>query len=207
MNIIFLGAPGAGKGTHAARLKVEKGYPQISTGDMLRRNIAEGTPLGLAAKQYIDEGELVPDEVVIGMVKQRLAEADAQNGFVLDGFPRTVTQAQALDGIARIDVVLNLEVTEDTVLKRLSGRRVCTSCGSVFHTSRLEDETVCPLCGGKLMQRADDKPETILHRLEVYHEQTEPLIEYYDQAGLLINVQVDGDADDNYRDILKVLGI
>ena len=207
MNIIFLGAPGAGKGTHASRLKAEKGFPQISTGDMLRTNIAEGTPLGLSAKQFIDAGELVPDEVVIGMVRERLAEADAQNGFVLDGFPRTVAQAEALAGSARIDVVLNLEVTEDTVLKRLGGRRVCASCGAVFHTSRLEDESVCPLCGGKLIQRADDAPGTILHRLEVYHEQTEPLIAHYAQAGLLKNVWVDGDADENYRDILQALGI
>lgn len=207
MNIIFLGAPGAGKGTHAARLMAEKGFPQISTGDMLRQNIAEGSALGLAAKGYIDAGELVPDEVVIGMVRERLAQPDAQNGFVLDGFPRTVSQAVALEELVRIDVVLNLKVTQQTVLERLGGRRICAACGKVFHASRLQDDQVCPLCGGQLIQRADDKPETILHRLEVYREQTEPLIAHYQKTGLLKSVQVDGEAEKNYRDIMKALGI
>ena len=207
MNIIFLGAPGAGKGTHAARLMAEKGFPQISTGDMLRQNIAEGSALGLAAKGYIDAGELVPDEVVIGMVRERLAQPDAQNGFVLDGFPRTVSQAIALEELVRIDVVLNLKVTQQTVLERLGGRRICTACGKVFHASRLQDDQVCPLCGGQLIQRADDKPETILHRLEVYREQTEPLIAHYQKTGLLKSVQVDGEAEKNYQDIMKALGI
>ena len=208
MNIIFLGPPGVGKGTHAAMFTRELGIPQISTGDMLRRHIKGETALGLEAKRYIDAGDLVPDEVVIGMVRERLQEPDARNGYILDGFPRTVPQAEALASFARIDAVVNLAARDEMIMDRLSGRRVCRDCGSTYHTSRLAPgESVCRACGGPLIQREDDKPETVMNRLSVYQRQTAPLIGYYREKGLLRDVRVEGALEEDHALIQKTLGI
>lgn len=188
MNIIFLGPPGAGKGTQAQIVCQRLGIPQVSTGDMLRAAIAAGTEMGLKAKEYMDQGQLVPDEVVIGIVKDRLADADCQKGYILDGFPRTVEQAAALGTFAKIDVAINLDVPDDVLVKRLSGRRVCPLCGAPYHVDRLNGETVCRADGTPLIQRDDDKAETVLNRLAIYHQKTAPLIDYYREAGLLKNI-------------------
>lgn len=188
MNIIFLGPPGAGKGTQAQIVCQRLGIPQVSTGDMLRAAIAAGTEMGLKAKEYMDQGQLVPDEVVIGIVKDRLADADCQKGYILDGFPRTVEQAAALGTFAKIDVAINLDVPDDVLVKRLSGRRVCPLCGAPYHVDRLNGGTVCRADGTPLIQRDDDKAETVLNRLAVYHQKTAPLIDYYREAGLLKNI-------------------
>ena len=188
MNIIFLGPPGAGKGTQAQIVCQRLGIPQVSTGDMLRAAIAAGTEMGLKAKEYMDQGQLVPDEVVIGIVKDRLADPDCQKGYILDGFPRTVEQAKALSTFAKIDVAINLDVPDDVLVKRLSGRRVCPLCGAPYHVDRLNGETVCRADGTPLIQRDDDKAETVLNRLAVYHQKTAPLIDYYREAGLLKNI-------------------
>ena len=188
MNIIFLGPPGAGKGTQAQIVCQRLGIPQVSTGDMLRAAIAAGTEMGRKAKEYMDQGQLVPDEVVIGIVKDRLADPDCQKGYILDGFPRTVEQAKALSTFAKIDVAINLDVPDDVLVKRLSGRRVCPLCGAPYHVDRLNGETVCRADGTPLIQRDDDKAETVLNRLEVYHQKTAPLIDYYREAGLLKNI-------------------
>lgn len=188
MNIIFLGPPGAGKGTQAQIVCQRLGIPQVSTGDMLRAAIAAGTEMGLKAKEYMDQGQLVPDEVVIGIVKDRLADADCQKGYILDGFPRTVEQAAALGTFAKIDVAINLDVPDDVLVKRLSGRRVCPLCGAPYHVDRLNGETVCRADGTPLIQRDDDKAETVKNRLAVYHQKTAPLIDYYREAGLLKNI-------------------
>lgn len=188
MNIIFLGPPGAGKGTQAQIVCQRLGIPQVSTGDMLRAAIAAGTEMGLKAKEYMDQGQLVPDEVVIGIVKDRLADADCQKGYILDGFPRTVEQAAALGTFAKIDVAINLDVPDDVLVKRLSGRRVCPLCGAPCHVDRLNGETVCRADGTPLIQRDDDKAETVQNRLAVYHQKTAPLIDHYREAGLLKNI-------------------
>ena len=188
MNIIFLGPPGAGKGTQAQIVCRRLGIPQVSTGDMLRAAIAAGTEMGRKAKEYMDQGQLVPDEVVIGIVKDRLADADCQKGYILDGFPRTVEQAKALSTFAKIDVAINLDVPDDVLVKRLSGRRVCPLCGAPYHVDRLNGETVCRADGTPLIQRDDDKAETVQNRLAVYHQKTAPLIDYYREAGLLKNI-------------------
>lgn len=188
MNIIFLGPPGAGKGTQAQIVCQRLGIPQVSTGDMLRAAIAAGTEMGRKAKEYMDQGQLVPDEVVIGIVKDRLADPDCQKGYILDGFPRTVEQAKALSTFAKIDVAINLDVPDDVLVKRLSGRRVCPLCGAPYHVDRLNGETVCRADGTPLIQRDDDKAETVLNRLVVYHQKTAPLIDHYREAGLLKNI-------------------
>ena len=188
MNIIFLGPPGAGKGTQAQIVCQRLGIPQVSTGDMLRAAIAAGTEMGRKAKEYMDQGQLVPDEVVIGIVRDRLADADCQKGYILDGFPHTVEQAKALSTFAKIDVAINLDVPDDVLVKRLSGRRVCPLCGAPYHVDRLNGETVCRADGTPLIQRDDDKAETVLNRLAVYHQKTAPLIDYYREAGLLKNI-------------------
>ena len=188
MNIIFLGPPGAGKGTQAQIVCQRLGIPQVSTGDMLRAAIAAGTEMGLKAKEYMDQGQLVPDEVVIGIVKDRLADADCQKGYILDDFPRTVEQAAALGTFAKIDVAINLDVPDDVLVKRLSGRRVCPLCGAPYHVDRPNGETVCRADGTPLIQRDDDKAETVQNRLAVYHQKTAPLIDYYREAGLLKNI-------------------
>lgn len=187
-NIVLLGAPGAGKGTQAALIAKEYNIPHISTGDIFRKNIKEQTELGKLAKSYMDAGGLVPDEVVIDLVKSRLNEGDALNGYVLDGFPRTINQAKALDEVAKIDVALNIIAPYDLIIKRLSGRRVCV-CGETYHISRLEGKDTCSKCGKKLFIRDDDKPETVKARLEVYDLQTAPLIDYYFKKGILIDIE------------------
>lgn len=207
MNIIFLGPPGAGKGTHAQMLMNEMGIPQISTGDMLRQAMKDETPLGVSAKQYIDAGELVPDEVVIGIVKERLAAPDCQNGYILDGFPRTVKQAEALSQFARIDVALNLSLADEVIVRRLSGRRVCLKCGATYHVSSLAGREDCTACGERLVQRKDDSPETIQNRLTVYAAQTAPLIDFYREKGLLRTVECIGTIEQNHQAVRKALGI
>lgn len=177
-NIILLGAPGAGKGTQAAMIAEEFKVPHISTGDILRRNMKEGTPLGLKAKAFVESGGLVPDEVVIGLVEDRLSQEDCKNGYILDGFPRTIAQAEALDKVARIDLAINIDVPFETIIDRLGGRRVCV-CGETYHVSMLNGETTCKRCGKELFVRDDDKPETVKNRLKVYSDQTQPLIDYY----------------------------
>lgn len=189
--LVFLGPPGAGKGTQAVRVSEALGVPHISTGDIFRKEIREKTPLGVEAKSYIDAGGLVPDSVTIGMVKNRLAEDDCKNGFLLDGFPRTIVQAEALDTFAKPDMVIDIAVADEKLMARLTGRRVCAKCTGTFHISNLGSSEVCPECGGELYQRDDDKPETILSRLNAYHAQTAPLIGYYAQVGSLR--EVDGD--------------
>lgn len=185
MNVIFLGPPGAGKGTQAQIVCRKLGIPQVSTGDMLRAAIAAKTPTGLKAKEYMDKGQLVPDEVVINIVKERLAEDDCRKGYILDGFPRTVEQAKALAAFAKIDAVIDLEVPDEVLVKRLSGRRVCPVCGAPYHVDRLNGETTCKADGTTLIQRDDDKAETVLSRLQVYHQKTAPLIDHYKAEGLL----------------------
>ena len=185
MNVIFLGPPGAGKGTQAVRVCERLGIPQISTGDILRRAMKEGTPTGLAAKSYVDKGLLVPDEVVIAIVRERLAMEDCRKGYILDGFPRTVPQAEALAQFAQIDAVIDIEVSDEKLTERLSGRRVCLNCGGTYHVSTLNGSTTCEKCGNELIQRNDDKAETVLSRLSVYQAQTAPLIDYYAKLGLI----------------------
>lgn len=188
MNIIFLGPPGAGKGTQAQRICAKLGIPQISTGDMLRSAIAKQTETGLKAKTYMDAGQLVPDAVVIALVKERVADADCAKGYILDGFPRTVEQAQALAEFAAIDAVINLSVDDAALVKRLSGRRVCPVCGAPYHVDRLGGETRCTADGATLIQRDDDKAETVQNRLTVYHQKTAPLIAFYEKQGTLRTV-------------------
>ncbi|MGN0746103.1 MAG: adenylate kinase [Aristaeellaceae bacterium] len=205
MNIIFLGPPGAGKGTQAQRVCSALNIPQISTGDILRRAMKEQTPTGVKAKAFIDAGKLVPDEVIIDIVKDRLAQADCGNGYILDGFPRTVPQAEALEGIARIDAVIELDVADEKLIERLSGRRVCLKCGATYHVSRLNGETKCAACGDTLIQRDDDKAETVLNRLTVYHNQTAPLVDFYRERGLLKVIDGAQDMDTIFASIMDIV--
>jgi len=207
MNIIFLGPPGAGKGTQAQRICAALNIPQISTGDILRRAIKEQTPTGLKAKSYIDSGALVPDDVIIDIVKERLQQPDAQNGYILDGFPRTVPQAEALEKIANMDAVIELDVADEKLIDRLSGRRVCVKCGATYHVSRLGGKDTCEACGEKLIQRDDDKAETVLNRLTTYHKQTAPLVDFYQQKGLLRKIDGAQDMDVIFHAILDTLGV
>jgi adenylate kinase len=206
MNIILLGAPGAGKGTQAVRIAAAMGIPHISTGDIFRKNIKEGTPVGLKAKSYIDRGQLVPDEVVVEIVQQRIEESDCKNGFLLDGFPRTIAQAEALDRLTDIDRVINIEADLDKLVDRITGRRVCGKCGESYHISTKKDD-ICEKCGGKLIQRADDNEETVKSRLNVYKNETAPLIEFYKNQGVLINVDGMQTIDKVFEDIAKLLQI
>ncbi len=205
MNIIFLGPPGAGKGTQAQRICNALNIPQISTGDILRRAMKEQTPTGLKAKSYIDAGKLVPDDVIIDIVRDRLAQDDAQHGYILDGFPRTVPQAEALEGIAKIDAVIDLDVPDEKLIARLSGRRVCLKCGATYHVSLLGNETKCAACGEELVQRNDDKAETVLNRLNVYHDQTAPLVDFYQKKGLLRVIDGDQDMDTIFASIMAIV--
>ena len=207
MKMIFLGPPGAGKGTQAVRVCERLGVPQISTGDILRRAIKDQTPTGLAAKSYIDKGQLVPDSVVIDIVRERLAQDDCANGYLLDGFPRTVPQAQALATFADIDVVIDIEVSDEALTKRLSGRRVCLACGGTYHVATLNGATTCAKCGAELIQRDDDKAETVLNRLSVYHAQTAPLIEFYTEKGLLKAIDGAKPMEECFDAIMNALGV
>lgn len=188
MKLILLGAPGAGKGTQAEKICEKLSIPAISTGNIIREALKNGTEMGLKAKSFIDAGQLVPDEVVIGIIKDRLAQNDCANGFILDGFPRTIPQAEALDEMGvEIDKVIDIEVPDEKITDRMSGRRVCKECGASYHLlyKKPEKEGVCNLCGGELVQRKDDHPDTVLDRLKVYHEQTEPLKDFYAKKGKL----------------------
>lgn len=187
MNIILLGAPGAGKGTQATKISDRYGMPHISTGDIFRENIKNETPIGLLAKSYTDKGQLVPDEVTCKIVEERLKKEDCKNGYLLDGFPRTRVQAEALDTFAKIDAVVNINIDFSLLMDRLCGRRVCKECSESYHVSTLNGAEACSRCGGALYQRKDDNPETVGKRLDVYKEQTAPLIEYYTQKGILLN--------------------
>ena len=210
MKIIFLGAPGAGKGTQAELVSERLGIPTISTGAIIREAIKIGTEMGVLAKKFIEQGALVPDEVVIGIVKERLAESDCAKGFILDGFPRTVPQAEALDKMGvKIDVVLSIEVADEAIVERMSGRRVCDKCGASYHTKYLpaKDGEHCDKCGNALSIRKDDAPEVVLSRLEVYHSTTEPLKEYYAGTGILKMVEGQEDVEDTTALTLKALGI
>lgn len=189
MNVLLLGAPGAGKGTQATKISDSYGLPHISTGDIFRANIKGGTPIGLVAKSYIDKGLLVPDEVTCKIVENRLQEDDCKVGYLLDGFPRNLSQAEALDKITKIDAVINIDIDVSLLMERLCGRRVCKDCGESYHISTLNGATNCSRCGGELYQRKDDNPETVGSRLEVYEKQTAPLIDYYTRKGLIINIQ------------------
>ena len=202
-NLVFLGAPGAGKGTQAKRISEKYGIPHISTGDILRANIKAGTELGKLAKSYIDKGALVPDEVIIKVMESRLAEADCKNGYLLDGFPRTIEQAKALDKITDVTLAVNIVVDNDAVVARIAGRRMCV-CGESYHVSAHPSD-VCDKCGAKLYQRDDDKEETIKSRLEVYEKQTAPLIEYYSAKGVLRDVDGMKDVADVTSEIVKVI--
>ena len=206
MKLVFLGPPGAGKGTQASFVCERLAIPHISTGDMLRSAIANGTPTGLQAKVFMDAGKLVPDEVLIAMVSERLNAADCANGYLLDGFPRTVAQAEALKGISAPDYAVNVDVPDEKLLARLTGRRVCAKCAGTFHVSQLNGASVCPVCGGELIQRKDDTPETISNRLSVYHTQTAPLIDYYAKEGNLVTVDGDQELGAVTKAIFTALG-
>ncbi len=204
-NLVFLGPPGAGKGTQAARIASRLGIPHISTGDMLRSAIQGQTPVGAVAKTFMDRGELVPDSVVIGIVKERIAQGDCTKGYILDGFPRTLDQAEALCKITRIHKAVNIAVEDEKLVARLSGRRVCPNCGYTGHVDY--DNDLCPKCGEELSQRDDDKPETVRNRLSVYNKSTYPLIEYYTRQGLLVNINGYQEVEKVTEDTLAALGV
>jgi len=192
MNLIFLGAPGSGKGTQAEQVNVKYNIPAVSTGNMLREAVKNGTEAGLKAKTFMDAGDLVPDEVVIGIIKDRIAQSDAKNGFILDGFPRTVQQAEALEKMGvNIDKVINIDVADEKIIARMSGRRVCADCGASYHIEYkpVKAEGTCDLCSGSVVLRDDDKPETVIARLKTYHEKTAPLIDFYESRGKLRTVE------------------
>ncbi len=213
MKLIMLGAPGAGKGTQAKKIAEKYQIPHISTGDIFRANIKAGTELGMKAKSYMDQGQLVPDEVTIGMLLDRISQDDSKNGYVLDGFPRTIPQAESLTAalLARgekIDYAVNVDVPDENIVNRMSGRRACLGCGATYHIVYNAPKTadVCDACGEKLVLRDDDQPETVQKRLGVYHQQTQPLIEYYNKEGVLVEVDGTQDMEKVFQDIVKVLG-
>ena len=205
MNLILLGAPGAGKGTQAKRIAESFNMPHISTGDIFRENIKNQTPIGVTAKLYIDRGQLVPDDVTCKIVEKRISKEDCKEGYLLDGFPRTIVQAEKLDAISAIDAVINLDVDLGLLMDRLCGRRVCKDCGESYHVSRLNGATNCSRCGGELFQRKDDNPETVEKRLKVYNAQTAPLIAYYAEKGLLCNVHGNNSPDEVFAEISEKL--
>ena len=210
MKLIMLGAPGAGKGTQAAILSGKLGIPTISTGNILRAAVKNGTPVGLQAKSYMDAGKLVPDDVIIGIVAERLAEPDCEKGYILDGVPRTIAQAEALEKAGIVfDNVVSIEISDEEIVKRMSGRRACTACGATYHVvsapSKVEGK--CDKCGADLVLRDDDKPETVNHRLEVYHEETEPLKDFYAQRGVLRMVDNQPTIEATTQVVLKALGL
>ena len=209
MNLILLGAPGAGKGTQAEIICAKLNIPSISTGNILRAAVKEGTEMGLKAKSFMDAGALVPDEVIIGILKERLAQDDCANGFILDGVPRTIAQAEAIETMGiRIDKVLELQVEDNVIVDRMSGRRVCEKCGATYHIEHIppKKEGICDKCGQELVLRDDDKPETVLNRLKVYHDQTQPLIEFYTKKNVLKTVDGTKDMKEVFADIVAILG-
>ena len=213
MKIIMLGAPGAGKGTQAKMIAAKYGVPHISTGDIFRANIKNGTELGAKAKEYMDKGLLVPDELVVDLVIDRFKADDCAKGYILDGFPRTIPQAEALDKALSaigdsVDYAINVEVPDENIIERMSGRRACVGCGATYHIqfNAPKVEGVCDTCGEKLILRDDDKPETVKNRLSVYHEQTQPLIDYYTEAGVLREVDGTIDINDVFAAIVQILG-
>jgi len=212
MRLVLLGAPGAGKGTQAKKLIEKYGIPQISTGDILRKAVADGTPLGKEAKSYMDKGGLVPDSVVIGLVKERLGKDDCKDGFILDGFPRNTAQAQTLDGVLAmmntpITVALSVDVDKDDLMKRLTGRRTCKKCQQMYNVyfSPSKKDGICDKCGGELFQRDDDKEETIKNRLDVYEKSTAPLIDHYGKKGILKSVKGVGSIDEIFKKVCEIL--
>ncbi len=210
MKLILLGAPGAGKGTQAELICKKLNIPTISTGNILREAIKNKTERGVLAKSFMDAGNLVPDDVIVGIVSERLSEDDCKNGFILDGMPRTVAQAQALDDMGiEIDIVLSIEVDDEAIERRMSGRRVCESCGASYHIEHKKPITdgVCDSCGGKLVLRADDAPETVRDRLRVYHEQTEPLVAYYESKGILKAIKGQNGIEETTRLVFEALGV
>jgi adenylate kinase len=205
MKLVFLGPPGAGKGTQAVRVSERYGIPQISTGAILREAMAQGTDLGKAAKAIIDAGGLVPDDVVIAIVRERLARDDCKKGFVLDGFPRTVPQAEALEAFAALDLAINVESASDVIVERIAGRRMCRQCGDSIHVKLLNGSPRCPRCGGEMYQRTDDNEETVRNRLKVYDEQTRPLIDFYKAKGILVNIDGDRAIEPIFKDVVAVI--
>ena len=213
MKIIMLGAPGAGKGTQAKQIAAKYSIPHISTGDIFRANIKNGTELGKKAKTYMDQGALVPDELTCDLVMDRIQQDDCKNGFVLDGFPRTIPQAKALDAAlaksgAKVDFAINVEVPDENIINRMSGRRACLTCGATYHIVHIPTkvEGICDKCGAELVLRDDDKPETVKKRLDVYHEQTQPLIDYYNGKKVLYDVDGTQDMEDVFNAIVNILG-
>ena len=213
MKIIMLGAPGAGKGTQAEKIAEKYQIPHISTGDIFRANIKNGTELGKKAKTYMDQGLLVPDELVVDLVVDRVKQEDCKKGYILDGFPRTIPQAEALDAALsangeKIDYAVNVEVADENIINRMAGRRACLNCGATYHVVTIppKEEGVCDKCGNELVLREDDKPETVKKRLDVYHDQTQPLIEYYTAEKILVEVDGTKDMAEVFGDIVKVLG-
>ena len=213
MKIIMLGAPGAGKGTQAIKIAKECSIPHISTGDIFRANIKNETELGKKAKTYMDQGLLVPDELVVDLVVDRVNQADCANGYVLDGFPRTIPQAEALDAALasmgqNVDYAIDVDVPDENIVTRMSGRRACVNCGATYHIvyAPTKEENICDGCQGELILREDDKPETVQKRLNVYHEQTQPLIDYYNEKEILVTVDGTKDIEDVFGDIRKIIG-
>ena len=213
MKIVMLGAPGAGKGTQAKMIAEKYSSPHISTGDIFRANIKNGTELGKKAKSFIDKGQLVPDELTLDLIMDRFKEDDCKNGYVLDGFPRTIPQAEALDEALKangekVDFAIDIDVPDENIVRRMGGRRACVNCGATYHIvySPTKVEGKCDECGEELIVRDDDKPETVLSRLEVYHNQTQPLIDYYNEQGILKSVDGTIDMKDVFNEIVKILG-
>ena len=213
MKIVMLGAPGAGKGTQAKKIAGKYGIPHVSTGDIFRANIKNGTKLGMQAKAYMDAGNLVPDEITIGMLLDRIHQEDCEKGYVLDGFPRTIPQAESLTAALKergesIDYAIDVDVPDENIIRRMSGRRACLSCGATYHIvyNAPKKEGVCDQCGEPLVLRDDDKPETVQNRLNVYHRQTQPLIDYYKKEGVLAQVDGTQDMEQGFQDIVKILG-
>ncbi len=213
MKLIMLGAPGAGKGTQAKQIADKYGIPHISTGDIFRANLKAGTELGLKAKEYMDKGALVPDSLTLELIMDRFKADDCKNGYVLDGFPRTIPQAEALtkalaENNEAIDFAIDVEVPDEAIVKRMSGRRACVNCGATYHIvyNAPKEENKCDTCGSELIQRQDDKPETVLNRLSVYHEQTQPLLDYYEKFGVLRTVDGTQDMNKVFDDIVEILG-
>ena len=213
MKIIMLGAPGAGKGTQAKMIAEKYQIPHISTGDIFRANIKNGTELGMEAKKYMDQGQLVPDELTVKILLDRVAKDDCKNGYVVDGFPRTIPQAEVLDKALnelgeKIDYAIDVEVPDENIVKRMSGRRACLACGATYHIEHIppKAEGICDVCGQELVLRDDDKPETVLNRLQVYHKQTQPLIEFYTAKGVMKAVDGTMDMHDVFNEIVSILG-